>query len=175
MEYQMVKRQLKPEDLWAVQVFRVEGNGGKEHLFALTRRRYGETDIETIGPGTWIGIEQEPRFEMTTDNDRDSETFGERIKKPNAEAIGHTIKYSDDFNEKNVTRYKKMCAVIGPPFGQTQYYYRFKSGTISVNDLNEFWNRPLSEVAERIDNKRVVVEYQTNNNQVKRETKKSAT
>lgn len=157
----MVKRKLDPAELWAVQVFRAEGNGGKEYIFALTRRRYSESDIESKGKSEWKGLEEEPVYDMVTDSDPDSDSFGKRVKKSD-EPIGKRLKPTDEF-DKYKNEYKKMCAIIGPPWGETQFYYRFKNKTVSVNNTDDFWNKSLQNILSEIDDQKLIVEYATTN------------
>ena len=89
----MAKKELGPGDYWAQYIVRTR-SAGVDYLYALVRRRYSEDDIERDGRGKYIGVEEEPRFPMTTDTDPESETFGKRIKEANKESVGVKLNYT---------------------------------------------------------------------------------
>jgi len=140
----MAKKKLGVDDFWASKVWRTKSNG-VEYIFARVRRRYSENDIETKGPATWWGMDRTDRFEKITDKDSESETFGQRIDKPNAEAAGTQIKYTKELNAHNIEEVKKMCGNTGPPFGQTFYIFKFKNTTFEEQDPEHFWTADYEE------------------------------
>jgi len=163
----MVKKELGPEDWWAQYIVRTE-SGGKEKIYALARRRYAPDDIETKGPGTFLGIKEVDRFEMIRDTDPDSDTYGKRIPNPSGEPSGKKQEYTYDFNDKNIKDFKQMVASIGTPFGQTRFTYKFKERTINCINEDEFWSIPWNEAYERyILGKQVIELKQPNINNSK--------
>lgn len=78
----MAKKSLTSNDYWAQYIVRTFSDG-KDYMYALVRRKYSEDDIESKGAGNYLGLLEEDRFEMITDNDPESDTFGKRISKPN--------------------------------------------------------------------------------------------
>ena len=158
----MPKKQLKPEDHWAQYIVRTQ-SGGKEYVYALVRRRYSDDDIESKGSGEYLGVSEEDRFEIVTDTDPESDTFGKRVPKPDSQAIGRKLKYTLPLNTKNITDLKKMCAAVGTPFGETKFYWKFKERTITAEDENEFWTIDWSEAHKRfIHGKQVIAIEQKN-------------
>ena len=135
----MGKKKLEPEDYWASKVWRTKSNG-VEYIFARARRRYSENDVETKGPSEWIGMKEGDRFEKITDKDPDSETFGQRIDRPNSEPAGKVLQYMRELNAKNIEFFKRMCGNTGPPFGQTYYIFKFKNQSFEEQDPEVFWN-----------------------------------
>ena len=132
----MVKKKLTQDDFWAQQVIRAQ-SGGKDYIFALVRRKYSDEDIEPIGPGEYIGLKETKSYPKMTDNDPDSETFGKRIDKPNAEATGLKMKYEDEFTPENIKKYQSMFGIND--FGETLFIYKFKQISIRADKVNEFW------------------------------------
>ena len=104
----MAKKKLSSDDYWAQQIIRAQ-QGGKDYIFALVRRKYDEDDIEPVGPGEYIGLDQKKNYPKVTDNDPESDTFGKRISKPNAEPSGIKVVYKDSFTPANVKKYQKMA------------------------------------------------------------------
>ena len=155
----MPKKELKPEDYWAQYIVRTRSES-KEYLYALVRRRYSEDDIEAKGPGTYLGVKEAERFEIITDTDPDSETFGKRVSKPNSEPVGKKLKFTLPFNAKNIGDFKKMCAA---PFGETKYYWKFKERTITAEDEKEFWTVDWSEAHKRFIHGKQVIEIEQKN------------
>lgn len=158
----MAKKKLLPTDYWAQYIVRAQSNG-KDYIYALVRRRYSDDDIEPKGPGQYLGVSEEDRFEKITDDDPDSETFGKRIPKPNSEAIGKSLKYTLDFNKKNIDDFKKMCAAVGTPFGETRFYYKFKERTITAENTDEFWTLDWTEAHKRFIHGKQVIEIEQTN------------
>ena len=158
----MPKKQLKPEDYWAQYIVRTTSDN-KEYLYALVRRRYSEDDIEAKGPGTYLGVSEQDRCEIVPDTDPESDTFGKRVPKPEATAIGKKLKFTLPFNQKNITDFKKMCAAVGTPFGETKFYYKFKERTITAEDVNEFWTIDWSECHKRFIHGKQVIEIEQKN------------
>ena len=127
----MPKKELKPEDYWAQYIVRTRSDN-KEYVYALVRRRYSEDDIESKGPGSYLGVKEDDRFEIITDTDPESDTFGKRVSKPDSQPIGKKLKFTLPFNQKNAADFKKMWAAVGTPFGETKFYWKFKERTITA-------------------------------------------
>ena len=158
----MAKKELTSNDYWAQYIVRTTSEG-KDYMYALVRRRYSEDDIEAKGSGKYLGLSEEDRFEMVTDNDADSDTFGKRISKPNSEPIGKKLKYTIPFDTKNIGDFKKMCAAVGTPFGETKLYFKFKERTITSEDANEFWTIDWTEAHKRFIHGKQVIEIEQKN------------
>ena len=133
----MAKKKLTEKDYWALNIVRAQQNG-KDCIFASVRRRFSEDDIETKGSGEYLGLDRKESYPRITDQDPDSETFGERIDKPNASPIGTKMIYKDEFNAANIKKYKSMCGTTS--FGQTELIWKFKQVQISVDLVDEFWS-----------------------------------
>ena len=86
----MPKKELKPEDYWAQYIVRTKSDG-KEYVYALVRRRYSDDDIESKGPGSYLGVSEDDRFEIITDTDPESDTFGKRVPKPDSQPVGKNL------------------------------------------------------------------------------------
>ena len=138
----MAKKKLTDKDWWALNIVRAQQDG-KDCIFASVRRRYSEDDIETKGSGEYLGLSRKKSFPKITDNDPESDTFGKRIDKPDAEPIGTKMIYTDEFNEKNIKRYKSMCGATS--FGETELIWKFKQVNISVDLVDEFWTLSQDE------------------------------
>ena len=132
----MGKKKLTENNFWAQHVIRAQQDG-KDYIYALVRRKYADDDIETTGPGEYFGLDKEPSYAKITDNDPDSDTYTQRIDKPNSDPLGIRMKFKDEFNEKNIKKYKSMCGTN--PFGQTEYIWKFRQVNISVDKIPEFW------------------------------------
>lgn len=157
----MGKKKLTEKDFWAQHVIRAQQNG-EDFIFALCRRKYSDDDIETTGPGEYIGLTRQEAFAKITDNDPDSDTFGERIDKPNSDPIGVKLIFKDKFNEANIKKYKSMCGTNG--FGKTEFIWKFKQESIAVEKESEFWKIPQDEAYDKyvLKNKVVLVEEKPN-------------
>jgi len=138
----MAKKKLTEKDFWALNVVRAQQDG-KDFLFASVRRKYAEDDIETKGSGEWLGLSKVESFERIIDQDPDSDTFGERIDKPNSAPIGTKKVYTDEFNAENIKKYKALCG--SNHFGQTELIWKFKQVNINVEIDAEFWSMPFEE------------------------------
>jgi len=163
----MAKKKLNDNDFWAQQIYRTQQNG-KDFIYALVRRRYSVDDIETVGPGEYIGTERKEKFPIITDSDPESETFGERIPKPNALPVGTKLIFQDSWNEKNIKRYQSMAGITN--FGETQYIYSFKQTSIAANNIKEFWKLPSLDDAYKkfiLKETVIVVEENKHNNRQK--------
>lgn len=167
----MAKKKLTEKDYWAQQIIRAQQDG-KDYLFALVRRRYAEDDIESVGPGEYIGVEHQKNFPKVNDTDPDSTTFGQRIDKPNAEPTGIRLKYQDEFNAKNIEKYKSMSAVT--TFGTTQHIYKFKQINITADKLNEFWTEKQDDIYDKyiLKENKIVIKNETNKPDNRRKTTK---
>lgn len=163
----MAKKKLTDKDFWAQQIYRTQQNG-KDFVYALVRRRYSEEDIESVGPGEYIGTKRKEKFPIITDSDPDSDTFGERIPKPNALPVGTKLIFLDKWNEDNIKRYKSMAGITN--FGETQYIYSFKQTSITANDVKEFWKIPTLNDAYKkfiLKEKVIVIEKNQHNDRPK--------
>lgn len=169
----MGKRKLEPEDYWASKVWRTKSNG-TEYLFARVRRRYSENDIETKGPSEWIGMKQTDRFEKITDKDPNSDTFGQRIDKPNVEAAGKVLQYTRELTSKNIAEFKRMCGNTGPPFGQTYFIFKFKNQSYEEQDENVFWNANYEEQYKIYTGRKQVVIFGEDKHNAGRKTLKTS-
>jgi len=158
----MTKRKLQPNDYWAQYIVRTQTDG-KDYIYALVRRKYADDDIEPKGPGEYLGVDEEDRFERITDNDPDSETFGKRISKPDSQPIGKRLKFTLAFTKQNVDDFKKMCGAIGTPFGETRFYYKFKERTITAENTDEFWTLDWTEAHKRFIHGKQVIEIEQKN------------
>ena len=139
----MAKKKLSSDDYWAQQIIRAQ-QGGKDYIYALVRRRYSEDDIEPIGPGEYIGLDQQKNYPKVTDNDPDSDTFGKRIDKPNSEPSGVKVLYKDLFTPANIKKYQGMCG--NNAWGETSYIYKFKQIAITADKVDEFWKNTQDEI-----------------------------
>ena len=156
----MAKKELGPEDWWAQYIVRTR-SGGKDYLYALVRRRYSEDDVEADGRGKYIGVEEEPRYPMTTDADPDSDTFGKRIQVKDKESVGIKLKYTLEFTEKNIADMKTMCGAIGDPWGETRFVWKFKERAIATDNLRNFWDLSWEEAHKRfIERTKQVIEIE---------------
>ena len=155
--YLVAKKKLSEKDFWAQQVIRAQQDG-KDCIFALVRRRYSEDDIESVGPGEYFGIDRKPNYPKVTDNDPDSETYTQRIDKPDAEPTGVRLIYLDKFTPENIKKYKSMCSVT--TFGTTQLIYKFKQISITADKDNEFWSSPQDEVYNKYILKETIIKIE---------------
>ena len=156
----MAKKELGPNDYWAQYIVRTH-SAGKDYLYALVRRRYSEDDVERDGRGKYIGVEEEPRYPMVTDTDPESDTFGKRIQQEGKESNGKKLKYTLEFNEKNIGDFKTMCGAIGDPFGETRFIWKFKERAISSDNVSNFWELDWEEAHKRfIERSKQVIEIE---------------
>jgi len=156
----MAKKELGPESYWAQYIVRTH-SAGKDYLYALVRRRYSEEDIERDGTGKYIGVVEEERFPMVTDTDPESDTFGKRIKQEDKESNGKKLKYTLEFNEKNIRDMKTMCGAIGDPFGETRFIWKFKERAIATDNVSNFWELDWEEAHKRfIERSKQVIEIE---------------
>ena len=156
----MAKKELGPESYWAQYIVRTH-SAGKDYLYALVRRRYSEEDIERDGTGKYIGVIEEERFPMVTDTDPESDTFGKRIKQEDKESNGKKLKYTLEFNEKNIRDMKTMCGAIGDPFGETRFIWKFKERAIATDNVSNFWELSWEEAHKRfIERSKQVIEIE---------------
>jgi len=153
----MGKKKLTEKDYWAQHIIRAQQDG-KDYIFALVRRQYADNDIETVGPGEYLGLDRASSYAKITDNDPDSETFGQRIDKPNSEPIGIRMTFIDEFTPENVKKYKKMCGINN--FGKTEYIYKFRQENIAVSKVDEFWKIPQDEAYDKYVLKETVVKIE---------------
>jgi len=155
----MGKKKLTEDNFWAQHIIRAQQDG-EDCIFALVRRKYSDDDIETTGPGEYIGLDRKPSYAKTTDNDPDSDTFGQRIDKPNSEPIGVRMELKDKFTPKNIAKYKKMCGVTS--FGQTEYIWKFKQINVAADKIDEFWDIPQDKAYDRYVLKEQLIKIEEN-------------
>jgi hypothetical protein len=154
----MAKKQISDfTKLWAQQIYRLQ-RGEKGYIVALVRRKYGERDVEPVGPGEYVGMKQQPIYEMTTDSDPDSDTFNERVPKEITvyDASGRELKQkvqtgvdwipTDEDTQENLTKYRQLIGAMPKPFGDTQFYWLFKEGKRSAENADEFFDTPIKKV-----------------------------
>jgi len=150
----MAKKKLTEDNYWAQQIIRAQQDG-KDCIFALVRRRYSDDDIEQTGPGEYIGVDRKESFPKITDNDPESDTFTERIDKPNASATGVKLVYLDEFSPKNIEKYQKMSGITS--YGQTQLIYKFRQMSITADKETEFWTESQDEIYNKYVLKQVII------------------
>ena len=167
----MAKKKLASNDYWAQQIIRAQ-QGGKDYIFALVRRKYSDDDIEPVGPGEYLGLDQKKSYPKMTDNDPDSETFGKRIDNPNAEPTGIKIIYKDEFTPENIKKYKTMVDIND--FGETAYLYKFKQITIQADKVNEFWSTTQDDAYNKYILKEQVITIEENKSDTRRRVSKKA-
>ena len=142
----MAKKTLTQNDYWAQHIIRAQQDG-KDYIFALVRRKYSEDDVEQTGPGEYFGIEHKSSYAKVTDNDPDSDTFGKRIDKPNADPTGVRLVYLDKFTPENIKKYQSMSGVT--TYGQTQHILKFKQMSITMDKIPEFWAKTQDELYDK--------------------------
>mgnify|MGYP003988271459 FL=1 len=167
----MVKKKLGQDDYWAQQIIRAQ-SGGKDYIFALVRRKYSDDDIEPVGPGEYIGLKETKSYPKMTDNDPDSTTFGKRIDKPNAEAIGLKMKYEDEFTPENIKKYQAMFGIND--FGETIFIYKFKQISIRADKVNEFWTISQDDIYNKYILKEQVIKIEESKSNTRRRVSKKA-
>jgi len=152
---------IKFKELWAQQIFRSEV-GGKQYIFALVKRKYGPQDVESTGPGEYIGIEQRPVYKMTTDTNPDSDTYNERVPEEQITYTGSgqevkvkiqtgtTWVNTHEVSKKMLEDYRSMVGNMPKPLGDTQMYWVLKEGKYQANDIDDFFEMDISEVREKL-------------------------
>lgn len=155
----MGKKKLTDKDFWAQHIIRAKQDG-KEYIYALVRRKYADDDIESTGPGEYLGLDKKPSYQKITDNDPDSDTFGQRIDKPNSEPTGVRMIFTDEFNAKNIAKYKSMCGING--FGQTEFIWKFKQINLSADQVDEFWSLEQDKAYNKYVLKEQVIKIEKN-------------
>lgn len=154
----MAKKKLTEKDWWAVNVVRAQQDG-KDCIFATVRRKYADDDIETKGSSEYLGLDRTQSFPRITDNDPESDTFGQRIDKPGAAPLGTKMIYTDEFTPENIKKYKAMCGTNH--FGQTELIWKFKQVQISVDLVEEFWSIPQDEAYRKYVQKEQTIKVET--------------
>lgn len=151
------KKVLDFKDYWGQQIFRQQ-DGQREKLWALARRKYAEDDIERKGIGIYLGIKEEYIYEMETDNDSESETFGQRVPKkrtvftadgkPHEEPMPVETKFRlvDDVTPANIKKYQVLEG-YNPIFGSTQLYWVINGRKMKCENPEEFWGRTTREIS----------------------------
>jgi len=154
-----MKKKLTDSDFYAQQIIRKQQDG-KDYIFALVRRKYSDDDVESKGPGEYIGINRKESFAKITDNDPESDTYTERIEDINGAPIGIKMILLDEFNAKNIERYQKMEGITS--YGQTQLIYMFRQINITADKSVEFWTVPQDDIYDRYVLKQQVIQIETN-------------
>jgi len=156
VETQRKKKQLNFSDYWGQQIFRQQ-DGAKEKLWALARRKYADDDVERKGVGTYLGIKEEYIYEMETDQDPESETFGQRVPKTrtvyDTSGKEHTepmpvetkFRLTDDVTPANIKKYQGLEG-YNPVFGSTQLYWVINGRKVRCENPDDFWNHTIKEV-----------------------------
>ncbi len=151
----MAKKKFNFNEYWGQQLFKVK-QGNKDYIWALVRRKYGEDDIERKGMGKNIGVAEEEIYEMETDKDPDSETFGKRIprkrivydtsgnSKEVPAPIERRFKFIHEANAKNIADYKKLVGYT-TAFKGTQFYWVFQGRKVTCENPNDFWTLSVAE------------------------------
>ncbi len=151
------KKPFSFDNSWAQQIFRGHQNG-KDFFWSLTRKRYAPDDIERKGRGTLIGVKEEIVYELETDNNPESTTFGDRVPKkkvvfdtagnPHEEEvrIETRYKYTHEANPSNVAKFKKMCGYSTIFRTDTQLYWVFLGRVVRADDSEKFWKQTLKQV-----------------------------
>jgi len=165
----MTKKEPKFSELWASQVYRIL-KGDKEYIAAHVRRKYADRDIEPKGPGEYVGMKQEVRYEMTTDTDPDSDTYNQRIPLEVTvyDQTGREIKQkvqsgidwilTDEANATNLERYRKLVGAMPDPHGATQFYWMLgRHEKYQAYDVEEFFDTPMSKIRDTLIRKRLVI------------------
>jgi len=152
-------RKKKPfsfDEHWGQQIFRTK-KGPKEFLWALVRRKYDEDDIERKGIGIHIGVEEKPIFEMETDQDPESVTFGKRVPKrrivydtagnPKEEdmPVETRFTYIHEVSPVNIKKYKKLEG-HNTLYGYTQFYWVINDRKVKCDNPEDFWKYNIGEV-----------------------------
>ena len=144
------KKELSFNDYWGQQIFRLT-KGNKDYLWALVRRKYGEDDIERKGIGTHVGVAEKQVYEMETDNDPESVTFGKRVPRrrivydtagnPKEESLPIETRFAfiHEATPANILKYKKLVS-NSSVFGFTQFYWVFNNRKVLCENENDFWN-----------------------------------
>ena len=167
----MAKKKLSQDDYWAQQIIRAQ-SGGKDYIFALVRRKYPEDDIEPTGPGEYIGMKEKRSYPKITDNDPDSDTFGKRIDKPNAEPTGLKMEYEDEFTPANVKKYQSMVGIND--FGETIFIYKFKQINVRADKVDEFWKISQDDAYNKYILKEQVIKIEESKSNTRRRVSKKA-
>ena len=161
----MAKKKFDFDEWWGQQIFRARSDG-KDYLWALIRRKYGTNDIERKGVGINIGVSEEEIFEMETDKDPDSETFGKRIprKKIVYDTAGNQkeipmpvetrFRPTHEINAVNISKYKKLIG-YSSIFGNTKFYFVIKGKKYAIESEDEFWDLTIPEAAKKMTPKKV--------------------
>lgn len=165
----MAKKKLSQDDYWAQQIIRAQ-SGGKDYIFALVRRKYSEDDIEPTGPGEYIGMKEKRSYPKITDNDPDSDTFGKRIDKPNAEPTGLKMEYEDEFTPANVKKYQSMVGIND--FGETIFIYKFKQINVRADKVDEFWKISQDDAYNKYILKEQVIKIEESKSNTRRRVSK---
>jgi hypothetical protein len=143
--------------LWAQHIYRTE-KAGKDYIFALVRRKFGTNDVETRGPGEYIGIKEETIYQKTTDTNPDSPTFNQRIdeelsvfdgagrEQKQKIALGKNWEHTDEANDKTLENYKKLVGNMPKPLGDTKFYWILPEGKYDATSMKEFFETDIADV-----------------------------
>lgn len=151
----MAKKKFDFKEHWGQQLFRAK-QGNKDYLWALVRRQYGPNDVERKGEGKYIGVTEEEIYELETDKDPESTTFGQRVprKKIVYDTAGNPkdvpmpiekrFKFIHEVNAKNIADYKKLVG-FSTAFKHTQFYWVFQGRKVHCENPDDFWRLSVSE------------------------------
>jgi len=151
----MAKKKFNFNDNWGQQLFKVR-QGSKDYIWALVRRQYGPNDVERKGKGQYIGVSEEEIYELETDKDPESDTFGKRIPKKrivydtagNSKEVDSPIerrfKFVHEANAKNIADYKKLVG-YSTAFKGTQFYWVFQGRKVTCENPNDFWTISVAD------------------------------
>jgi len=156
----LAKKKFDFTEWWGQQLFRGRSNQ-KDYIWALIRRKYGENDIERKGGGMNIGVQEEEIFEMETDKDPESETFGKRI--PRTKIVYDTagnqkeipmpietrLRPIHEATAKNIADYKKLIG-FSSIFGNTQFYFVIRGKKYTVDNEEDFWTTTIPEAKKKM-------------------------
>lgn len=146
----MAKKPFDPKKYWASRIVRVISPSG-EKVCGLVFRRYSETDVERVGLGTWIGMEEVPEYPMRLDTDEDSDTFGKRIEDTTAEPINIKTKFFDEWNKANIEKYQAMVGET--VLGNTELIFRIGAKAYDAETPDEFWTATKKEIQDKYQSK----------------------
>ena len=108
-----------------------------------------------------IGVQEEEIFEMETDKDPESETFGKRI--PRTKIVYDTtgnqkeipmpietrLRPIHEATAKNISDYKKLIG-FSSVFGNTQFYFVIRGKKYTVDNEEDFWSMTIPEAKKKM-------------------------
>ena len=152
----MAKKVFSFDENWAEKIYRCS-IGGQDYIAAWTRKKYAENDLETTGPGEYVGITEVEIRKKIRDNDEDSDTYGKRIEDSTAEPK-KTLKFTTLFDKNTIKQYRKLSGVTH--MGATQLIYIFKQHAYEALDEEEFWSKSMKDVYDSVVRNRPTVNVQ---------------